>query len=190
MCPSYHGPTGGPHWKYFGEDTRTIEAKLFGEVLRFFDRYLKGVDNGIDREDPICIYAMHGGGWRTEKEWPLARTRAQRLFFDSNKSLSTSKPIGGKDEYVPDLTHSSTYTRTNGNRWVGIGGRWPESPPMRTYKDKNRPLLDTGDPLQKLKDLSAERDPLYRETADLVVSTEGRSASAVVEDIVNYIETA
>lgn len=66
----------------------------------------------------------------------------------------------------------------------------PEQQFERTYKDKSRPLLDTEDPLQKLMDLNVERDPLYRETADLVVSTEGRSASAVVKDIVQYIETS
>lgn len=66
----------------------------------------------------------------------------------------------------------------------------PEQQFDRTYKDKNRPLLDTDDPLQRLRDLSEERDPLYKETSDLTVSTEGKSASAVVKVIINHIETA
>jgi shikimate kinase len=53
----------------------------------------------------------------------------------------------------------------------------------RTYRDKNRPLLQTDDPMSKLKALMAERDPLYRQIADLMVSTEGRSTQAVVQDI-------
>lgn len=40
----------------------------------------------------------------------------------------------------------------------------------RTRHDKNRPLLQVKDPLQKLKELHAQRDPLYREVADIVVS--------------------
>jgi putative CocE/NonD family hydrolase len=40
------------------------------------------------------------------------------------------------DEYHPDLTHSSTYTETEGNRWLGIGVQWPSAPPIRTEKDK------------------------------------------------------
>lgn len=40
----------------------------------------------------------------------------------------------------------------------------------RTRLDKNRPLLQVKDPLQRLKELHAERDPLYREIADIVVS--------------------
>ena len=58
----------------------------------------------------------------------------------------------------------------------------------RTYKDKNRPLLDTDNPLQKLEELMAERDPYYREISDLVVSTEGRSAASVVKEIVHHFE--
>jgi len=40
----------------------------------------------------------------------------------------------------------------------------------RTRHDKNRPLLQVQDPLQKLKELHIQRDPLYREVADIVVS--------------------
>jgi len=59
----------------------------------------------------------------------------------------------------------------------------------RTYRDRNRPLLQTEDPLQRLQDLMEVRDPLYRETADLVVSTEARSASAVTRDIIEQLES-
>ncbi|MEW8208453.1 MAG: shikimate kinase AroK [Candidatus Thiodiazotropha taylori] len=45
----------------------------------------------------------------------------------------------------------------------------------RTHRDKNRPLLQTDDPMAKLKSLMAERYPLYRQTADLLISTEGRT---------------
>lgn len=66
----------------------------------------------------------------------------------------------------------------------------PEQQFNRTYKDKNRPLLQSGSPLDNLKELMKERDPLYREVADLVVSTEARSASAVVKDIIRHIENS
>jgi shikimate kinase len=59
----------------------------------------------------------------------------------------------------------------------------------RTARDRSRPLLDTGDPRARLEELMAERDPLYREAADLVVSTEKRSANAVAREIVEALET-
>jgi shikimate kinase len=53
----------------------------------------------------------------------------------------------------------------------------------RTHRDKNRPLLSTPDPMTKLSELMTERDPLYREIADIIVSTEGRNTQSVVHDI-------
>jgi shikimate kinase len=49
----------------------------------------------------------------------------------------------------------------------------------RTRHDRNRPLLQTSDPLAKLTELYKIRDPLYREVADLVVDTGNQSVSAL-----------
>jgi 3-dehydroquinate synthase len=50
---------------------------------------------------------------------------------------------------------------------------------MRTRHDRNRPLLQTADPLAKLQSLFEERDPLYRETADVIVDTGSQSVSSL-----------
>jgi len=49
----------------------------------------------------------------------------------------------------------------------------PETLFERTRLDRNRPLLQVEDPLAKLRQLHAQRDPLYREVADLVVEGDG-----------------
>jgi shikimate kinase len=59
----------------------------------------------------------------------------------------------------------------------------------RTSRDRNRPLLQTDDPRTRLEELMNVRDPLYRETADLVVSTEKRSAASVAREIFQALET-
>lgn len=59
----------------------------------------------------------------------------------------------------------------------------------RTRRDKNRPLLQTENPLEKLQTLMQARDPLYRQTADMVISTEGRNAQSVVREIVKRLKT-
>lgn len=43
---------------------------------------------------------------------------------------------------------------------------------QRTSRDKNRPLLQTENPRERLQQIIAERDPLYREVADLVLVTD------------------
>jgi len=50
---------------------------------------------------------------------------------------------------------------------------------QRTRHDRNRPLLQTPNPLGKLTELFNQRDPLYREVADLVVDTGNQSVSAL-----------
>jgi shikimate kinase len=47
----------------------------------------------------------------------------------------------------------------------------PEHLYERTRHDRNRPLLQTENPLAKLRELYKQRDPLYREVADIVVDT-------------------
>ncbi len=64
----------------------------------------------------------------------------------------------------------------------------PEQQYERTARDKNRPLIKTEDPLARLRELMEERDPLYRATADLVVTTEKRSAQSVAREIVRRLE--
>ncbi|HOP18251.1 MAG: shikimate kinase AroK [Chromatiaceae bacterium] len=63
----------------------------------------------------------------------------------------------------------------------------PEQQFERTYRDRNRPLLQTEDPLERLKALMAEREPLYLSTADYTVSTEGRSAATVANEILERL---
>ena len=58
----------------------------------------------------------------------------------------------------------------------------------RVRHDKNRPLLATADPLAKLETLYAERDPLYREIADIVVDTGKQSASTLARELQGRLE--
>ena len=65
----------------------------------------------------------------------------------------------------------------------------PEQQFARTARDRNRPLLDTDDPQQRLRELMAEREPIYRQVADMVVSTERRGTSSVVKEIRRRLES-
>lgn len=57
----------------------------------------------------------------------------------------------------------------------------------RTRHGRQRPLLYTSDPKSKLRELLAERLPLYEGTADLIVSTDGRRVQAVAEEILHLL---
>lgn len=57
----------------------------------------------------------------------------------------------------------------------------------RVRQDKNRPLLATADPAARLRELYAVRDPLYRETADLVVETGRQSVQSLARELLGRI---
>ena len=64
----------------------------------------------------------------------------------------------------------------------------PEDLARRLSRDTQRPLLQVADPRQRLRDLYAARDPIYREVADIVVDTAHKSAAMLVSLISMQID--
>ena len=60
----------------------------------------------------------------------------------------------------------------------------------RIRKDRNRPLLQTADPEGTLRRLFAERDPLYRSVADLVIDTDSSSPKTVAQRVLASLRAA
>jgi shikimate kinase len=58
----------------------------------------------------------------------------------------------------------------------------------RTARDKRRPLVGNEIPDETLKDIMLLRDPLYREVADVVVITDGRTVRSVSTEVIRLIE--
>jgi len=159
IAPSYHDFTSGPFWKHFGVSKNEAEGLYLAEHLRFYDRYLKGIENGIDTEPPIYLYVMNGAGWRFEKEWPLARQQVKRLFFGADHTLAEGDSGEGSDAYQVDFTHDARYTESLGNRYLGIGMNSPQTPPLRTDKDQQC-LSYTSESVDK--DMEVTGHPLVR----------------------------
>lgn len=80
------------------------------EVIRWYDRWLKGEDNGVMDEAPISLFVMGENKFRGEQEWPLARSDWTRLHLRRWGGLSTEpeEAEGGPDCFVqqpPDETN-------------------------------------------------------------------------------------
>ena len=58
----------------------------------------------------------------------------------------------------------------------------------RTSKDRNRPLLQTENPKEKLEELFNIRDPLYRETADIIIDTGKDSVRLALKEILEKLQ--
>ena len=57
--------------------------------LRWFDHWLKGIDNSILDEPPLRLFIMGINEWRDEHEWPLARTQWQKWYLHANGNANT-----------------------------------------------------------------------------------------------------
>jgi shikimate kinase len=65
----------------------------------------------------------------------------------------------------------------------------PEITWERTRHSKNRPLLQTADPLARARQLYAQRDALYRETSDLIISSDQQRSAHVLEFLREQLAT-
>jgi len=59
---------------------------------------------------------------------------------------------------------------------------------QRTSRDKNRPLLQTADPRRRLEELSRQREPYYRDVADIVIDTGRPNVQFLVHSILSQLE--
>ena len=90
MGPWLHGPLSGLVGD-FDYGTRASDmAVLSNEIMwRWFDYWLKGIDNGIMDEPPVRIFVMGRNRWREEHEWPLARTVYTPYYLHSAGKANT-----------------------------------------------------------------------------------------------------
>lgn len=149
-----------------------------GFRLRFFDRALKGLETGIDAEPPVRIFVMgggsgrrllsgrldHGGHWRNESAWPLARATPLTLHLHGDGSLRPE---------APDVTEASSSYRYDPRDPVPtIGGNISaanEVLPPGGFDQRCRPgLYGCADSLP----LAARHDVLVFQTPPLEGDTE------------------
>ena len=91
---------GGSHWAPFYTDYGV------GLQKRFFDHFLKGSDNGWQRQPPVQLQVRHPGErfvLRYEDEWPLARTRWTHLYLDPDGMRLTAAPAATEQSVTYDM---------------------------------------------------------------------------------------
>ncbi len=112
------------------------------ECVRFFDRYLKGIDNGIDNEPPLYIYTTGSEEWNLYEEWPPPGEEPTSWYLHAGGGMSDVKPPAeDSDSYIVD------YTTTSGelSRWLAMAGE-PSAYGDRAVEDE-RCLTYTTAPL-------------------------------------------
>ena len=112
-----HGDT---HWTHF--------YSSYGRALqrRFFDHFLKGIDNGWDREPPVMLNIRRPGEQfelRSEHEWPLARTQWTPYYLGlDGATLQTSAPTTSTSVPYESMGDGLTFELAAGSEELEITG--------------------------------------------------------------------
>ena len=85
----------------FGPSASAVSFDFHGTKLRWFDYWLKGEDNGVGEEDPVRIFVMGANEWRSEKEWPLARTQYTDYYLHSGGRANSARGDGSLSIEAP-----------------------------------------------------------------------------------------
>ena len=69
--------------------------------LRWFDRWLKGVPNGVEHEPMVDAFIMGKNEWRTFDAWPPSQAAIQKWYFHSNGKANSTGPGGSLSTVAP-----------------------------------------------------------------------------------------
>ncbi|HEX7024939.1 MAG TPA: CocE/NonD family hydrolase, partial [Gemmatimonadales bacterium] len=149
----------------------TVDGNLAPDFLtlrrRWFDRWLKGIRNGVDDEPAVRIFVMgggtgkrnaagrmdHGGAWRSEEDWPLPDTRWTRFYLRPGGTIATDPPAEPEawrefryDPKEPVPTIGGTVTS---GQPVMVGGAFDQREAPRFFGSTvpGRPLAERPDVL-------------------------------------------
>jgi len=86
---------------------------IMDQQLRFFDYWLKGKSNGVDKDPAVRVFVMGANVWREAQDWPIPGTRFTKFYLHSrgqanslfgNGQLTMEPPAGAEasDHYIYD----------------------------------------------------------------------------------------
>jgi uncharacterized protein len=147
----------GP-WTHGGQEKTRAGERDFGPsaaidydelILRWMDRYVRGIVNGADREKPVRLFVMGKNIWRDEDAWPLARAKVQTYYL---RSESNSARFARLHQTAPDRAGSYN----------------------EFFSDPAHPLTDPYDVdgAQDYRSLAGRKDVLVYDTDPLLADTE------------------
>ena len=153
------GPWGhGPSQKYGALDfgpTANVDALPL--QLRWYDYWLKGIDNGLASEAPVKLFVMGRNEWVYEREYPLARTDYRPLYFSSGGKANTAAGDGRLAWTKPAGASSPDRFRYDPDNPVpSVGGNNCCGTPTAAGPQDQRPVEERRDVLVYTTDVLQE----------------------------------
>lgn len=122
-------------------------------LLRWFDYWLKDVNNGIVDEPPVTIYTLGENRWQNLSDWPPPNLRQVRYFLHSDKGANALSGDGSLSTVPPDAERADAYVYDPDDPVPSLGGNnlaidmgVQDQRPVEERKDV---LVYTSDPLEQ-----------------------------------------
>jgi putative CocE/NonD family hydrolase len=78
----------------YGMGGGALLSDLTGRQIRWFDRHVRGIDNGLDAEAPGRVFVMGANTWRDAEDWPLPESHVTPLYLHSSGAANTAAGDG------------------------------------------------------------------------------------------------
>src|SRR3954468_11486184 len=141
MIPQYHG---GPDATIWGEQKIGDEQDV---MVKWFQHYLQGVDNGVEKLPDVNLYTMGADKWQHLPTWPVPGMKATPYYLDAGGKLGAAKPSSPSGDTTPLLPASSPCSRMTAQWTAGSGAVGPCPTDNRTWEATS--LTYTTPPLAK-----------------------------------------
>jgi len=176
----------GP-WTHFFNTQREVGHVDFGDeavvdldarILRFFDRYLKGVKNGIEDEPHVHVFTMGSNRWNADEDWPLPRTEFTPLYLHSE---GESHELEGDGRLALEVSHggSSTTYAYDPHDLPELDVDWTDTSGAQTTSDQSD-VKDRRDDLEfSSPQLASDCEIMGPITAKIYLSTDAEDTDVV-----------
>jgi uncharacterized protein len=181
----------GPWGHYYPEEKEAFPGPRIDsrrEYLKWFDHWLKGIDNGVMAEPPVTVFVRSWqqptllcledtGEWRNEAAWPPSRVRQTAMYFaDDGRLVETAPADAGASscEYRPSVGI------TTGRR--GLGSTTPWAMPIDQRLDEAWSVLFTTDAFTDVTELLGEPEAVLHVSSTAEVAYFHVKLSDVAQD--------
>ena len=106
----------------YGPQASTRAIDLTNIHLRWFDRWLKEIDNGVEQDQPVRLFVMGIDRWREEADWPLPDTQYRRYYLHSAGRANTGAGDGLLSTDAPGDEPADVYCYDPRNPVPTVGG--------------------------------------------------------------------
>ena len=142
---------GAPMSASMSDAMEPAGVDIIGTHIRWFDHWLKGINNGIMDEPRVRIFVMGDNVWRNENEWPLVRTAFTKYYFHSSGRANSRFGDGTLDIQPPRNNEPSDNYLYNPRNPVPTKGTLMgniSAEDQQEVEDRSDILVYTSAPLQ------------------------------------------